>query len=469
VVHQALRMGRKMKLVGRIVWTIACVALCSACAVPRACAVDLIGYLPYYRMDGSYVSNTLPGQIAMLDEVRYFGLTVDNSGAVVPLSGSGNFNMHLNNIATVQAIINALPESQRPRLDITLGGAGEAASFATVSASSTLRATLAQNVDNLLDQTGATSVDIDWEHPSAGIERSTYYPALLSRLKQEVGSERRVYATVAPSVIINNSVFSGPNAVDGVSLMTYDLGWWGNDPGNPNDGEHSLPEYAVDAVNAWTEAPGSHNDRPYVFGTWGNNAPEEMLGVGMPFYGRSISGGGAYTYSELYSGGTTSDGNYYSYSGQTVWTLDAELAAQRVQFAHDRGLQNIIIWELAQDLAPTNTDSLLRAAFLMKQSLEPVLYGDYNNNGIVDAADYAVWRDAIEAGVTSLMNDPTSGVDESDYTYWRDHFGETLGGGGGASAAQVVPEPSALCSVLAALIALTAVGRRRGKLLLSAY
>ncbi len=54
------------------------------------------------------------------------------------------------------------------------------------------------------------------------------------------------------------------------------------------------------------------------------------------------------------------------------------------------------------------------------------LIGDYNNDGHVDAADYTVWRDAMANGTTSLVNDPTPGVvDEHDYAAWRAHFGET--------------------------------------------
>jgi hypothetical protein len=74
------------------------------------------------------------------------------------------------------------------------------------------------------------------------------------------------------------------------------------------------------------------------------------------------------------------------------------------------------------------------------------LAGDYNNNGMVDGADYTAWRDALEAGSTELLNDPTPGtVDESDFIYWRDHFGETKGiGGGSGAAASAVPEPPTL-------------------------
>jgi hypothetical protein len=87
----------------------------------------------------------------------------------------------------------------------------------------------------------------------------------------------------------------------------------------------------------------------------------------------------------------------------------------------------------------------------------PALFGDYNENDIVDAADYSVWRDALTAGATSLPNDPTPGtVDESDFLYWRAHFGETISSGSGegqaagASESQsqtVVTEPHELQTV----------------------
>jgi Electron transfer DM13 len=83
------------------------------------------------------------------------------------------------------------------------------------------------------------------------------------------------------------------------------------------------------------------------------------------------------------------------------------------------------------------------------------LFGDYNDDGVVDAADYTEWRDAVDAGSSSLANDPTSGtVDETDFTYWRDHFGESSGSGAaaaGSQSASPVPEPATL--ILATLAA----------------
>jgi hypothetical protein len=46
----------------------------------HAFAVELIGYVPNYRMGSAdYASETLPEQLKLLDEVRYFGITVDRS------------------------------------------------------------------------------------------------------------------------------------------------------------------------------------------------------------------------------------------------------------------------------------------------------------------------------------------------------------------------------------------------------
>jgi hypothetical protein len=92
------------------------------------------------------------------------------------------------------------------------------------------------------------------------------------------------------------------------------------------------------------------------------------------------------------------------------------------------------------------------------------LLGDYNGDGVIDAADYTVWRDVLEGG-GSLLNDPTpEDVDETDYDYWREHFGETLGSGSGAngsaSASAAVPEPATIGLALVGLLPL--VGRRRG-------
>ena len=55
----------------------------------------------------------------------------------------------------------------------------------------------------------------------------------------------------------------------------------------------------------------------------------------------------------------------------------------------------------------------------------PVTAGDYNNNGIVDAADYVAWR---KGG--PLLNDPIPGATADDFTVWRSHFGTSTAASG---------------------------------------
>lgn len=81
----------------------------------------------------------------------------------------------------------------------------------------------------------------------------------------------------------------------------------------------------------------------------------------------------------------------------------------------------------------------------------PGVTGDYNGNGVVDAADYVLWR-----------NDPTSfGGDPAGYNTWRSHFGNTSGGSGAGVGAAAVPEAG---SVALVLLGLSLCGlKRRGR------
>ena len=71
--------------------------------------------------------------------------------------------------------------------------------------------------------------------------------------------------------------------------------------------------------------------------------------------------------------------------------------------------------------------------------------GDYNSNGIVDAADYVFWRERL--GQSTTLPNEVSGVTpgsvtNEDYAAWRARFGRTSGSGAGAFVAAAVPEPS---------------------------
>ena len=83
---------------------------------------------------------------------------------------------------------------------------------------------------------------------------------------------------------------------------------------------------------------------------------------------------------------------------------------------------------------PTSSGGAVHIDSVSLLASDPTLPGDFNDDGVVDAADYSVWRDGL--GTTHT---------QADYNTWESNFGQTLG----ASAASV-PEPSGLLLVLGA-------------------
>lgn len=82
----------------------------------------------------------------------------------------------------------------------------------------------------------------------------------------------------------------------------------------------------------------------------------------------------------------------------------------------------------------------------------PSLPGDFDANGVVDTADYTVWRKGLGSVYT-----------QDDYDVWRANFGQTSGAGSSLAPARsqfAVPEPRAAVLLLIA-VAATPIFRRR--------
>jgi hypothetical protein len=80
--------------------------------------------------------------------------------------------------------------------------------------------------------------------------------------------------------------------------------------------------------------------------------------------------------------------------------------------------------------------------------------GDYNGDGVVDAADYTVWRDNLNSSVT-LPGDTTPGmVTAADYNVWVANFGTVSSSGAGSGVNAAVPEPATLVLLLTGILAI---------------
>ncbi len=85
--------------------------------------------------------------------------------------------------------------------------------------------------------------------------------------------------------------------------------------------------------------------------------------------------------------------------------------------------------------------------------------GDFSGNGVVDAADYVVWRDnfGIQSGAMSSSGDGDSDgdVDGADYLVWQRNFGRSFGSGSELPSTEplsTVPEPAAPATILTGLL-----------------
>lgn len=88
--------------------------------------------------------------------------------------------------------------------------------------------------------------------------------------------------------------------------------------------------------------------------------------------------------------------------------------------------------------------------------------GDYNQNGTVDAADYAVWRNRL--GQNFQLPNEVSGVTPGqvtshDYTEWKKRFGNTSGSG--STSPSAVPEPTTFALIILSVATGACFTRRR--------
>jgi hypothetical protein len=94
---------------------------------------------------------------------------------------------------------------------------------------------------------------------------------------------------------------------------------------------------------------------------------------------------------------------------------------------------------------PENTGLDIGSPGFFAGTVELTGTGDFNGDGVVDAADYTVWRDNLGAADESAFAAGAGnggGIDATDYDVWRTQFGSNVPGALSADSA-AVPEPSA--------------------------
>ena len=212
--------------------------------------------------------------------------------------------------------------------------------------------------------------------------------------------------------------------------------WTPSDAGyNPSDlYRNSLAKYFLPSDDEWYKAAyyDPIADVYYDYPTGSDTAPTKVASgttAGTAVWGWSTTAdpaditlaGGLSPYGTMAQGGNVWDWEETDFDLVND-SISSTTRPSWGQLVAPRGRHHVDVGPGPQRLAVVkfNDVGFRVAGVVWPNSLFP---GDYNSNGIVDAADYTTWRDAMTAGATSLPNDPTPGtVDESDFLYWRGSF-----------------------------------------------
>lgn len=104
-------------------------------------------------------------------------------------------------------------------------------------------------------------------------------------------------------------------------------------------------------------------------------------------------------------------------------------------------------------------------AFRVALDLAAPVAGDYNDNGIVDTADYIIWRNTLGQNVpsgTGADGDNNGVIQQADYNIWMANYGKPAGAGATFNADAAVPEPAAALMLTLGLAMLLAAAGRPG-------
>lgn len=123
------------------------------------------------------------------------------------------------------------------------------------------------------------------------------------------------------------------------------------------------------------------------------------------------------------------------------------------------GLQNFGLFQMQIQSSGEDHPGLLGLEVARMSLVERPgrISGDFNGDGVVDAADYTVYRDNFgqDDSVLGGAGDGSGTVDEGDYAVWRDAYGSAAA----TSQTAAAPEPGALS--LLALMLTGSLRRRR--------
>jgi hypothetical protein len=120
--------------------------------------------------------------------------------------------------------------------------------------------------------------------------------------------------------------------------------------------------------------------------------------------------------------------------GSPVLIADTASISEATETSGILDISSLVGYKPGSIVLVTNQGSIASITALINPNA--ALAGDFNGDGTVDAADYAMWRKGLGTPYSA-----------GQYDIWSAQFGQSIGGGGGVGGA--VPEPSVTTLILA--------------------
>jgi hypothetical protein len=204
-------------------------------------------------------------------------------------------------------------------------------------------------------------------------------------------------------------------------------------------------EQAADPANNYATIDPIINADGFGFHALTDNYIDSMT----PYTGQNLGDGGVLTNNfnpQLLSGTQT-----------TTWVYDISHLHSLFTLNPDTGVPNYI--EIVFEMY-SNGPVVYHLDNIRLFTPVVAVNGDYNGDGVVDAADYVVWRDHLGQTFALPNRDPsnTGAINQQDYTYWKGRFGAISGAG--ALSGGSVPEPASWIQCFAAFCGLGLLRRR---------
>lgn len=270
--------------------------------------------------------------------------------------------------------------------------------------------------------------------------------------------------TAKISNINPGSIIEGPRGlVNGANIAGFRL--LGDSPHPASPPTPAYRELVLAQVPLLPLPSGSEETLLYGVGTLANGAPNYP---GKPAGSNSI--GPLFTSFTSPQDIAWATGDIF---GEAAWSTAARMLSGTFAAGLTPGFVAGSSGNIFTSLPPTNatfgnTATASAITAIVRTNLAPGggQSADYNRNGIVDAADYVLWRKTQG----SVAAPPGSGADGNadgmintlDYDLWRSRYGNPMGAGSGAGlSTAAVPEPASC--LLLAIGALLVCNHRRSR------